>query len=191
MISKKSLKVSFVGDSSVGKTSLINRKVKGTFDADLASTIGSSHLKTMQEVENEKVELLLWDTAGQEKYHSLVPLYTRDSDVIIICAAANDQQSITSIDKWMKIADQVPSAVPFVVINKIDLLNDNQEQFRMGLAQQYDHVYFCSALTNEGVEELFYDVAVEPQKPQKEEVQDVGVHLEADTQKGKKKSGCC
>ncbi|EAX96591.1 small GTP-binding protein, putative [Trichomonas vaginalis G3] len=189
----KNRKISFVGDASVGKTSIINRRVKGSFQAELSSTIGSSHVKCMEDVDGKKVELSLWDTAGQEKYHSLVPLYTRDSDIILICAALNDEDSINNIEKWLKIAEQVDTAVPFIVINKCDLEVPDADTIKSGLAEKYKHIYFISALSGEGFNELFYDVAND--QINKEAIQESETVALAGDPKEKskkdKKSGCC
>lgn len=80
----KKIKIIFLGDQGVGKSSILNRYAQDKFEANYQSTIGLDfHSKTII-LENQPVRLLLYDTAGQEKFKSLIPMYIRDSDIIIL-----------------------------------------------------------------------------------------------------------
>ena len=78
-------KVVFLGDSSVGKTSIIARYMSGNFNAGYEATIGTDFsTKTVPTSKGKSVQLQIWDTAGQERYRSLIPSYIRDSAAAVI-----------------------------------------------------------------------------------------------------------
>mmetsp|Transcript_5111 Transcript_5111/g.2875 ORF Transcript_5111/g.2875 Transcript_5111/m.2875 type:complete len:97 (-) Transcript_5111:1000-1290(-) len=76
-------KLVFLGDQSVGKTSIINRFVYDTFDANYGPTIGIDFLSKTINLDDRVVRLQLWDTAGQERFRGLIPSYIRDSSVAV------------------------------------------------------------------------------------------------------------
>eukprot|EP00435_Cladocopium_sp_Y103_P043536 s1262_g12.t1 len=78
-------KVVLVGDQSVGKTALVMRYLKGTFDEKVETTIGMDfQTKTVQLLNGSPIRLQLWDTAGQERFRSLVSGYIRDAAAAIV-----------------------------------------------------------------------------------------------------------
>ena len=78
----RKFKLVFLGEQSVGKTSLISRFMYDTFDSTYQATIGIDFLSKTVCLEDRAIRLQLWDTAGQERFRSLIPSYIRD------CAAA-------------------------------------------------------------------------------------------------------
>lgn len=77
-------KIVFVGDVSVGKTSIMNRFIEGTFNEIYDPSIGVDfHAKTIS-FRDEQIKLQFWDSAGQEKYKSLIPTFVRGASVIFI-----------------------------------------------------------------------------------------------------------
>mmetsp|Transcript_27998 Transcript_27998/g.37930 ORF Transcript_27998/g.37930 Transcript_27998/m.37930 type:complete len:88 (+) Transcript_27998:48-311(+) len=78
-------KIVFLGDQSVGKTSLILRFTENTFDSKYQATIGIDFLTKTLFVDDKMVRLQLWDTAGQERFRSLIPSYIKDSSVAVVC----------------------------------------------------------------------------------------------------------
>lgn|SRR3990167_419758 len=77
-------KLVFLGDQSVGKTSIVTRFMYDTFDSTYQATIGIDFLSKTMYLEDRTVRLQLWDTAGQERFRSLIPSYIRDSSVAVI-----------------------------------------------------------------------------------------------------------
>ena len=78
-------KVVFLGDSSVGKTSLINRFLHDSFDGVYRATIGLDFMtKKVQREDQKNVKFQIWDTAGQERFRSLIPSYVHKSSVAVI-----------------------------------------------------------------------------------------------------------
>ena len=82
--SMRKFKLVFLGEQSVGKTSLITRFMYDTFDVNYQATIGIDFLSKTMYLDDRTVRLQLWDTAGQERFRSLIPSYIRDSSVAII-----------------------------------------------------------------------------------------------------------
>ena len=86
MINDDSLKfkIIFLGDQGVGKSSIMNRFVQDRFENNYQATIGLDFHSKNVIIDKQDVRLLLYDTAGQEKFKSLIPMYIRDANVILI-----------------------------------------------------------------------------------------------------------
>lgn len=81
---KNKYKIIFLGNQSVGKSSIINRYTHNNFDEAYQATIGLDFQSKNNIINGTNIRLLLYDTAGQEKFKSLIPMYIRDADIIII-----------------------------------------------------------------------------------------------------------
>ncbi|EMG48829.1 YPT6 GTP-binding protein YPT6 [Candida maltosa Xu316] len=126
----KKYKIVFLGDQSVGKTSLITRFMYDTFDETYAATIGIDFLsKTMYLEEGKTIRLQLWDTAGQERFRSLIPSYIRDSHVAVICYDITNKKSFDNLDKWIKDVklERGDDVIIVLVGNKSDLASDKRQ----------------------------------------------------------------
>ncbi|RLV82807.1 GTP-binding protein ryh1 [Meyerozyma sp. JA9] len=122
-------KIVFLGDQSVGKTSLITRFMYDTFDDQYAATIGIDFLsKTMYLEDNRTIRLQLWDTAGQERFRSLIPSYIRDSHVAVVCYDITNKKSFQNLEKWINDVrlERGDDAIIVLVGNKLDLKNKRQ-----------------------------------------------------------------
>jgi small GTP-binding protein len=96
-------KVVMLGDSGVGKTSIILSALDQYCDDEMQSTVGVNIAKLLiKNPSNEEVKLNVWDTAGQERFQSIVPQYIRNAVVIIIVAAIDNQESMTNLLNWKK-----------------------------------------------------------------------------------------
>ncbi|XP_062582623.1 ras-related protein Rab-6A-like [Saccostrea cucullata] len=80
----RKFKLVFLGEQSVGKTSLITRFMYDSFDNTYQATIGIDFLSKTMYLEDRTIRLQLWDTAGQERFRSLIPSYIRDSSVAVV-----------------------------------------------------------------------------------------------------------
>jgi Ras-related protein Rab-6A len=112
------LKCCVVGDAGVGKTSLIHAFMDKSVDA-VKTTMGIDFFSKSMYVQTTTVHLTLWDTAGAERYRSLMHSYLRDSHVIMIVYDVTNPHS--SIVRWLHLADQFKPKVVCVVGNKNDL----------------------------------------------------------------------
>lgn len=116
-------KLVFLGDQSVGKTSIITRFMYDKFDTTYQATIGIDFLSKTMYLEDRTVRLQLWDTAGQERFRSLIPSYIRDSSVAVVVYDVTSRQSFNSVGRWIEEvrAERGPDVVLVLVGNKTDL----------------------------------------------------------------------
>ncbi|CAO3627996.1 unnamed protein product [Mucor fragilis] len=121
-------KLVFLGEQSVGKTSLITRFMYDTFDSTYQATIGIDFLSKTMYLEDKTVRLQLWDTAGQERFRSLIPSYIRDSSVAVIVYDISNKESFLNTSKWIDDvrAERGNEAIVVLVGNKTDL-NEKRE----------------------------------------------------------------
>jgi len=121
------LKVIILGDSGVGKTSLMNQYVNKKFSNHYKATIGADFLTKELWVGDRLVTTQIWDTAGQERFRSLGAAFYRGSDVCILVFDVNVSQTFENLDSWCEeflsqASPQEHEKFPFVVLgNKIDL----------------------------------------------------------------------
>eukprot|EP00727_Mastigamoeba_balamuthi_P008550 m51a1_g4317 putative ras-related protein rabh1b-like (213) ;mRNA; f:53358-54316 len=130
-------KLVFLGDSAVGKTCIITRFMYDTFDTSHNATIGIDFLSKTIYLDDRTVRLQLWDTAGAERYRSLIPSYIRDSHVAVVVYDITSKVSFESIDKWVADvrAERGSEAVVVLVGNKTDLADKRQVSFEEGEAK--------------------------------------------------------
>lgn len=160
-------KVILVGDADVGKTSIIMRFQHNVFMKNIQNTIGGSYITKIIETSKGQANLNIWDTAGQEKYRSLVPMYTRNAAAAIIVFDVSDPIGFDSAQTWIQeIKQQAPEDCQiFVVGNKIDQLADGKlppailEDIKNLCNKNNCFLEFVSAFSGEGVQDLFKHVA--------------------------------
>jgi small GTP-binding protein len=157
------LKVVLLGDSRVGKTSLITRKVRGESQLDPKATVGCQCNDLSLIVNSRRVNIQVWDTAGQEMYRALVPVYLRGASAAILVYDTTDRDSFQSLPDWWALIDETisPTTPLFVVANKIDLIDGQIVSHDLGAQFAESHkgsFHKVSALVGDGVEDLFQDV---------------------------------
>jgi small GTP-binding protein len=154
-----SFKIVFVGDQSVGKTSIIKAYEKSPFLEDRPPTIGSAFVDIPIEVPGQgNASLQLWDTAGQERYRSLVPMYARGADIAIVVFDVTARESFETIDDWIAQVqtDVNPNCKVVVAANKTDLEHaipeDEIDKWR---DQREIEVFYVSARTRANIDDMF------------------------------------
>ncbi|EAY06231.1 small GTP-binding protein, putative [Trichomonas vaginalis G3] len=156
-------KVVILGDSGVGKTSLIEMRMQNSFDSEKMPTIKPDVSTCVENVDGKQIELNIWDTAGQEQYFSLATMFVRDANVAILVGDITNEISIDNIGKWEHLLKETqPNAEVIVAINKSDLARNNQKlvgQVRDKLIHNYTDIMFVSAITGNNVPQLFKTVA--------------------------------
>ncbi|KAL4351364.1 hypothetical protein GQ457_06G043420 [Hibiscus cannabinus] len=127
-------KLVFLGDQSVGKTSIITRFMYDKFDTTYQATIGIDFLSKTMYLEDRTVRLQLWDTAGQERFRSLIPSYIRDSSVAVIAYDVANRQSFMNTSKWVEeVRTERGSDVIIVLVgNKTDLVDKRSVSIEEG-----------------------------------------------------------
>jgi Ras-related protein Rab-7A len=162
------LKVIILGDSGVGKTSLMNQYVNRKFSNQYKATIGADFLTKEVMVDDRLVTMQIWDTAGQERFQSLGVAFYRGADCCVLVYDVTMPNTFKTLDSWrdeflIQASPRDSEKFPFVVIgNKIDLDSRAVAKRR---AQQWcqskgDLPYFeCSAKEAINVEQAFQSVA--------------------------------
>ena len=158
-------KAVIIGESNVGKTSLVQRLLTGNFSESLESTIGVLNSQMTFDTINGPVELCIWDTAGQEIFHSLVPLYSRSASVCILVCSIDVEKSLETINEWVATIEKNCNPIPPIILalNKIDLAEHDDQtlsNLKKRFPTTFQNDFACSALTGEGVNELFYSAAL-------------------------------
>ncbi|KAH8697169.1 Rho GTPase Rho1 [Talaromyces proteolyticus] len=165
-------KLVIVGDGACGKTCLLIVFSKGTFPEVYVPTVFENYVADV-EVDNKRVELALWDTAGQEDYDRLRPLSYPDSHVILICFAVDSPDSLDNVqEKWISEVLHFCQGLPIILVGcKVDLRDDQKTIDELNKTSQRPVTYEqgeevrkkigaykyleCSARTGQGVREVF------------------------------------
>ncbi|KAK2963189.1 putative GTP-binding protein YPT6 [Blattamonas nauphoetae] len=123
-------KIVFLGDPSVGKTSILARFINDTFEDHYQPTIGIDFLSKTIYLDDQTVRLQLWDTAGQERFRALIPGYLRDSSAAIVVYDITSRQSFEHIEGWVNDvrSERGEEAVIMIVGNKADMSESRQVQ---------------------------------------------------------------
>ena len=126
---EKELKIILLGESGVGKTSIIYRYYKNTFNSNLPSTFGSTFINKYLEKDNITYKLNIWDTTGQEKYHSVTKLFIHGAHIAILVYAINNLDSFQKLDYWYKTIKEIcdDNVILAIVGSKYDLLYNNDD----------------------------------------------------------------
>lgn len=191
------LKLVLLGESSVGKSSIVMRYITGSFQKTNA-TIGAAFTTKTFEVPQDggvikRINLEIWDTAGQERYRSLAPMYFRNTDIALVVFDVTKPESLRKAQSWIEELnsylekDSRDSACIKLVGNKIDLDHGTLET--IGNLP----LFTVSAKTGEGIDRLFESLVddIPMEKFKKLEVSQKDnkvINLETS---GKTRSRCC
>eukprot|EP01087_Luapelamoeba_hula_P014837 TRINITY_DN4402_c0_g1_i1.p1 TRINITY_DN4402_c0_g1~~TRINITY_DN4402_c0_g1_i1.p1 ORF type:complete len:223 (+),score=20.46 TRINITY_DN4402_c0_g1_i1:175-843(+) len=157
-------KLVFLGDQSVGKTSIITRFMYDTFESTYQPTIGIDFLSKTMYLEDRTIRLQLWDTAGQERFRSLIPSYIRDSSVAIVVYDITNRGSFLDTARWVEDirAERGNDVVLMLVGNKTDLSDKRSVSVEEGeaKAKEYGAMFTeSSAKAGHNIKPLFRQVA--------------------------------
>ena len=160
MSESEATKIVLLGDSGVGKTSIINRFVTGKILDNISPTVGAAFVTKQVIVEGQTVELRIWDTAGQEVYRGLAPMYYRSSNIAIIVFDVTSNSSFESVDYWIKELKKnlKTNIIITICANKIDNEEERviSQRTAKGLADSNGAIYFeVSAQRGIGINGLF------------------------------------
>jgi len=166
---KNFLKIVILGDSGVGKTTLLQQYLNGKVQGQSKPTIGADFSKKEILIDNTVVTLQVWDTAGQEKFQSLGYAFYRGADCCALCYDITNLDSFHSLDKWKQgfienAGPSDPNNFPFVCLgNKLDKSEHRQVPTTKGQQWAKDNndmmFYETSALEGTKVEEAFLQMA--------------------------------
>ena len=155
-------KIVIIGDSAVGKTSLINQFVESSFSEDYKPTLGANIVRKDVNMDNTKVRLIMWDLAGQEKYRVVRSMYFQGCEGALLVYDVTRYHTLDSInDKWLKdYKKHVKKKGAYILIgNKTDLKDQVAVPTERGkeLASKIKASHFIetSAKLGENIEEAF------------------------------------
>ena len=162
----KTCQLLIIGDSSVGKTSIISRYANGTFKEEYLATVGLDYYTKDEIIDNKTIQIKLWDTAGQERFKALTQNYFRNAEGVLLVYDVTSTESFDNLKYWIKsIKDNMEQKnmhIPLIIIgNKIDMEDareinrENAEKF----AGENSYKYFeTSAKTGAGVDDAIREL---------------------------------
>lgn len=203
------LKLIFLGDQGVGKSSILNRFAHDKFEEGYQATIGLDYHSKFISVENQDIKVILFDTAGQEKFKSLLKLYIRDANIVVAVYDITSKPTFEKIEGWIaetKDTRKDENTIIALVGNKQDMTSERQVSTAeaSNYANSKNYLFEeVSAKTGDGIASLFYDKIFEqvamqlnlrPSIVKEKEAIDnmlkLGVNEGKETQQPKK-LGCC
>ena len=191
------IKVTLIGESSVGKTSIINRYTKESFSQELDSTLGANYSQKKITRHGKKIRLDLWDTAGQEKYRAIGRHFYKESYIVCLVYDITNNDSFEKIKSiWYPDLKEYGEKLKIVALvgNKLDkyLEEEVKEDDARKFADEIKAIYKrTSAMEGTNIEDLFNTLA------DKYLTEISGMIIEDDKIKIKKgdtkekKKGCC
>ena len=165
----KTCQLLIIGDSSVGKTSLITRYANGTFKEEYLATVGLDYFTKVEEINNQTIQVKLWDTAGQERFKSLTQNYFRNAQGVLLTFDVTNTESFDNLKDWINSIKKNMEGnnvfIPLIIIgNKIDMEDSReiQKEDAQKFATENKYKYFeTSAKTGEGVDDAIRDLVIQ------------------------------
>ena len=149
-----------IGDSTVGKTSIISRFSNGTFNSNYLATVGLDNFTKDESIDNKMVRIKIWDTAGQERYKSLTKGFFRNAEGIMVVYDVTNSETYENLQYWIQsIKNHMGSEsdnIPVIIVgNKIDSeTREIQYEEAENFSKCQNYKYFeTSAKTGQNVTE--------------------------------------
>lgn len=152
-------KISLIGDSGIGKTSILLRFTDNVFKDDTHSTIGVDFKIMSVNIGNSFIKMQIWDTCGSERFKSLTSSFVKSCNIFLLIFDITKHKSFVNLENWIKtIYENTSPKFMCLVGNKIDLEQHRQvtREEALKFADKYNMNYIeTSAKTNEKIEEIF------------------------------------
>lgn len=165
-------KLLIIGDSGVGKSSLLLRFADNTFTGNYITTIGVDFKIRTIDLEGEKVKLQIWDTAGQERFRTITSTYYRGTHGVIVVYDVTSGESFANVKRWLHEIEQNCEVVNRILVgNKNDtpdskvVLTEDAQRFADQMSIQ---LFETSAKENINVEEMFMTITRQVLRSKKE-----------------------
>lgn len=193
------VKVVLLGQSTVGKTCIATRYVRGVFQSSTISTVGASYLTKSFKIDSDQYDFNIWDTAGQELYRSLTPMYYRNAHIAFVVYDVTVKSSFEAAEKWIADLREGNASIYIILLaNKVDLTEQRivDKQEGLELAEKCGVPYFeTSAATGVGIDQAFQKAIEQVGTNQKlrEKILPNSEPKQISAQEEEKKSegGCC
>ena len=195
------IKIILLGETGTGKTSLINNYFGKKFSENEESTLSSEVSTRLLEIDQVKYSINLWDTCGQEKYHSVTKLFIKESKIVILVYNITKIKTFELLDYWVKTTEEIlnktTEVIYGVVGNKADLYEDQEVEKSQGenFAKEVGALFIETSakedklgfkqFVNKLIEKSIGKKCVDINSENKEEKKKLTL------KKDKKKKGCC
>ena len=157
------LKILLVGDSSVGKTTLLLKYVDGQFSENHITTIGVEYKDKELIVNNRKVNIQIWDTSGQERYQSITKNFYRNADGILFVFDVTNEDSFNHLKNWLITSEDIEKDFKKIIVgNKMDLEDKiviNKEKADKFAEKKNMKCFLTSAKDGTNVDVIFQEIA--------------------------------
>ena len=198
------IKVILLGDSGVGKTNIILRYIKGEFNSNSITTIGTTFAIKELKRNNITYNLNVWDTTGQEAYRAVTKLFIQGAKIIILVYSINKKNSFESLDYWYNAIKEIcqDDIILAIVGNKVDLFDqdDNNDQVPQEEGQKFAEEkkaifkLTSAKIDKKGIDSLFdllLDKYIEKNesKPENRKINNIAINSKKTGKK--KKNKCC
>ena len=156
------IKLIIIGNTSTGKTSIVNQFINKKFSKEYSATIASDFQYKLLKIGNLNYRIQFWDLAGQDRSPEMTKLFCQDTNGVIICCEVNKKESRDNTLKWKEnlINNRIDIKKITLVLceNKCDLLNDNYENFQelknFSINNEFNQCFRTSALNGFGIEDM-------------------------------------
>ena len=199
----KTCQLLIIGDSSVGKTSILSRYANGTFKEEYLATVGLDYYTKDEIINNKTIQIKLWDTAGQERFKALTQNYFKNAEGVLLVYDVTSTESFENLKFWIdSIKDNMVQKnmnIPLIIIgNKIDMedsreiTKENAEKF----SGDNNYKYFeTSAKTGVGVDDAIRELVnqvLSQSNDEQKEPRNTSVQIKSNGgNSNEKKKGCC
>ena len=195
---ERDIKIILLGETGVGKTSIINRYINNEFNNEAPSTLGASF--ATKEVKMDKIKYLVnvWDTSGQEKYHSVTNLFINGSNIVILVYSIDSQISFDGLDYWYNTIKEKLEGDKYILAvigSKGDLYEKEiiPEEKAKKFAEEKNAIFriVSAKEDSEGINKLFNHLLDELIKNKKYEIRAESVAIKRPIKAKKEKRGFC
>lgn len=157
-------RVVLVGKSRVGKSSVLSMFCKGEMNSNHTATIGVNFMNKSLDLENQKIQLQIWDTAGQEKFKAISTVYYKGAQGVVLIYAVNDRSSFDALEELVQEISSHGVSLVFLIGNKIDKTLNRVVETSEGQKFADDHnirFFEISAQDLQSVENVFFELIKE------------------------------
>jgi small GTP-binding protein len=190
------IKLIIIGDSGVGKSSILSRYCDDEFSINHITTIGVDFKIKTVEVNKKIIKIQIWDTAGQERFKGITTSYYRGSGVVFIVFDISDEKTFDNLKYWLidveKYCDQINKPIVYIVGNKNDLIRQVTYNDAKKFADTHGTKYFeVSAKNNSNINDVFNEILNDYLNLKSKLIKQKNIHISDGLTYKKNNSSCC